>query len=60
MAYIYEELYDKWWLRYIKTYMTSDGLYTSRFIWQVMAYIYEDSYYKWCLIYNNVYMTSDG
>ena len=47
MAYIYQDLYDKWWLINIKNYMTSDGLYISLFIWQVMAYIYQDLYDKW-------------
>ena len=42
--YIYQGLYHKWWLIYIKIYMTSDALYISRFIWQVMAYIYQDLY----------------
>ena len=44
MAYIYEDLYDKWWLIYTKTYITSDGLYISRFVWQLIAYIYRDLY----------------
>ena len=48
MAYIYQDLYDKWWLIYIKVYMTSDGLY------------YQDLYDKWWLIYIKGYMTSDG
>ena len=39
--------------------MTRDGLYISRFIWQVMGYIYQDLYDKWCLIDINVYMTID-
>ena len=60
MAYIYQGLYDKWLLIYIKIYMTSDGLYRSRFIWQVMAYIDPYLYYKWWLIYIKVYMRSDG
>ena len=60
MAYIFQGLYEKWWLIYMKIYMTSDGLYISRFIWQVLTYIYHDLYDKWCLIYINVYMTSDG
>ena len=51
MAYIYQDLYDKRWLIYIKIYMKSDGLYISRFIWPLMAYIY---------IYIKIYMTSDG
>ena len=51
MAYIYQDLYDKWWLIYIKIGMTSDDLYISRFIWQVMAYIYQDLYDKSWLIY---------
>ena len=46
MAYIYEDLYDKWWLIYIKIYMAIDGLHISRFMWQVMAYIYQDLYDK--------------
>ena len=41
MAYIYQDLYDKWWPIYIKIYMTSDGLYISRFVWQVIVYIYQ-------------------
>ena len=60
MAYIYQDLYDKWLLIYIKIYMTSDGLYISRFIWQVMAYIYQDLYDKSWLIYMKIYMPSDG
>ena len=60
MAYIYQDLYDKWLLKYIKIYMTSDGLYISRFIWQVMAYIYQDLYDKSWLIYMKIYMPSDG
>ena len=59
MANINQDLYDKWWLIYIINYMTRDGLYISRFIWQVMGYIYQDLYDKWCLIYINVYMTID-
>ena len=47
IAYIYQDLYDKWWLIYINVYMTSDGLY------------YQDLYGKWWLIYNKVYMRSD-
>ena len=46
MAYIYQDLYDKWCLKYINVYMISDGLYKSRVMWQVMAYIYEDLYDK--------------
>ena len=60
MAYIQEGLYDKWWLKYIKVYMISDGQYISRFIWQVMAYIYQGLYEKWWLIYMKIYMTSDS
>ena len=48
MAYIYQDLYDKWWLIYIEVDMKSNGLYISRF---------KD---KWWLIYNKGYMTSDG
>ena len=44
MAYIYQDLYDKWRLIYIKVYMANDGLYISRFMWQVMAYIYRGLY----------------
>ena len=40
--------------------MTSDGLYISKFIWQVMAYIYQDLYDKWSLIYIKICMTNDG
>ena len=50
MAYIYQNLYDKWWLIYIQIYMTSDGLYISRFAWQVMVYIYQGLYDKGWLI----------
>ena len=60
MACIYQGLFNKWWLTYIKICMTSDGLYRSRFIWQVMAYIYQDLYDTSWLIYIKVYMTSDG
>ena len=60
MAYIYQGLYEKWWLIYIKIYMTSDGLYISSVIWQVMAYTYEHLYDKWCIIYIKIYMMSDG
>ena len=60
MAYTYQDLYENWWLIYMKIYMTSDGLYTSRFIWQMMDYIYQDLYDKWWLIYTKIYMTSDG
>ena len=44
MAYIYQGIYDKWWLIYMKTFMTSDGLYISRVRWKVIAYIYQDLY----------------
>ena len=47
MGNIYQGLYEKWWLIYIKVYMTSDGQYTSRLIWQVMAYIYQGLYDRW-------------
>ena len=47
MAYIYDDLYDKWWLIYMKIYMRSDGLYIPRFISQVMDYIYQDFYDNW-------------
>ena len=33
MAYIYQDLYDKSWLIYIKVDMTSDGLDISKFMW---------------------------
>ena len=48
MAYIYQRLYDKWWL------------ILSRVIWQVMAYIYQGLYDKWWLIYIKIFMPSDG
>ena len=60
MAYIYQSLHDKWWLIYIKIYMTSDGLYISTFIWQVMPYIDPGFYDEWWIIYITIYMTSDG
>ena len=47
MAFNYEDLYDKWWLIYMKIYMTGDGLYIPRFISQVMDYIYQDLYDNW-------------
>ena len=48
MAYIYQGLYDEWWLIYIEReiYIKSDGLYISRFIWEVMANIYQGLYEK--------------
>ena len=60
MVNIYQDLYDKWWLIYIKVYMRSGGVYISRLIWQVIANIYQGLYDKWWLIYIKVYMTSDG
>ena len=60
MADINQDLYDMWWLIYIKVYKTSDGLDISKFMWQVMAYIYQGLFDKWWLIYIKVYMTSDG
>ena len=54
MAYIYQGLHDKWWLIYIKVYMTSDGVDISRFVWQVI-----DLYDKWWFIYIKVYIKSD-
>ena len=39
--------------------MTSDGLYISRFIWQVMAYIYQDLYDHSWLIYIYIYIYQD-
>ena len=54
MAYIYQDLYYKWWLIYIKIYMIKDGLYISRFMLPVMAYIYIYIY-----IYIKIYMTID-
>ena len=33
MAYIYQDLYDKSWLIYIKVYMTKDGLDIPKFMW---------------------------
>ena len=51
MADIFQDLYDKWRLIYINVYMTSDGLYISWLIWQVMANIYEGFYDKWWHIY---------
>ena len=58
--YIYQDLYDMWWLIYIKVYMASDGLDITKFMSQVMASIHEDLYHKWWLIYIKIYMTSDG
>ena len=60
MAYIYQGIYNKWWLRYIIIYMASNGLYISRFIWEMMSYIYQGLYDKWWLVYIKVYMTSDS
>ena len=45
LIYIYQGLNHKWWLIYIKIYMTSDGLYISRFIYKI--YIYTLSYKPW-------------
>ena len=48
MDYIYQDLYDKWWLIYIIVYMTNDGLY------------YQNLYDKWWLIYLKIYMRGDN